>query len=57
VANEVKPRSKATYHHGTCHQCQGEGDVLTIIGGPFDLSLYGHGRDSGFYWEKSVLET
>jgi hypothetical protein len=26
----MNPRSKATYHHGTCHQCHGEGDVLTI---------------------------
>jgi hypothetical protein len=26
----MEPRPKATYHHGTCHQCNGEGDVLTI---------------------------
>jgi hypothetical protein len=35
----MKPHPKATYHHGTCHQCHGEGDVLTIAGIPFDLSL------------------
>ena len=27
-------RPKATYHHGTCHQCHGEDDVLTIRGNP-----------------------
>ena len=37
----MKPRLKATYHHGTCHQCHGEGDVLTIPGNPLDLSLCG----------------
>ena len=37
----MKPRPKATYHYGTCHQCQGEGDVLTIPGNPLDLSLCG----------------
>ena len=36
----MKPRPKAVYHHGTCHQCHG-GDVLTIPGNPFDLSLCG----------------
>ena len=34
-------RPKATYHLGTCHQCHGEGDVLTIPGNPLDLSLCG----------------
>ena len=37
----MKPRPKATYHYGTCHQCHGEGDVLTIPGNPLDLSLCG----------------
>ncbi len=37
----MKPHPKATYHHGTCHKCTGEGDVLTIPGNPFDLSLCG----------------
>jgi hypothetical protein len=37
----MKPRPKATYHHGTCQQCAGEGDVLTIAGDPVDLSLCG----------------
>ena len=26
----MKPRPKAVYHYGTCHQCGGEGDVLTL---------------------------
>jgi hypothetical protein len=33
--------AKAIYHHGLCHQCNGEGDVTTIPGPPFDLSLCG----------------
>ena len=37
----MKPRPKAVYHLGTCHQCNGEGDVLTIPGNPLDLSLCG----------------
>ena len=37
----MKTRPKATYHHGTRHQCGGEGDVLAIPGNPFDLSLSG----------------
>ena len=37
----MKPRPKATYHLGTCLQCHGEGDVLTIPGNPLDLSLCG----------------
>ena len=37
----MKPQPKATYHHGTCHHCNGEGDVLTIPGNPVDLSLCG----------------
>jgi hypothetical protein len=37
----MQPRPKATCHHGTCHQCHGEGEVLTIAGGSFDLSLCG----------------
>ena len=37
----MKPRPKATYHLGTCHQCTGEGDVLTIAGTPLDLSHCG----------------
>ena len=37
----MKSRPKATYRHGTYHHCHGEGDVLTIAGNPFDLSLCG----------------
>ena len=37
----MKPRPKAVYHHGTYHQCGGEGDVLTIPGSLLDLSLCG----------------
>ena len=37
----MKPQPKAVYHHGTSHQCDGEGDVLTIPGNPLDLSLCG----------------
>jgi len=37
----MKPRPKAVYHLGTCHQCNGEGDVLTIPVNPLDLSLCG----------------
>ena len=37
----MKARLRAVYHLGTCHQCLGEGDVLTIPGNPLDLSLCG----------------
>jgi hypothetical protein len=37
----MKPRPKAVYHLGTCLQCGGEGDVLTIPDNPIDLSLCG----------------
>ena len=37
----MKPRPKAVFHLGTCHQCSSEGDVLTIPGNPRDLSLCG----------------
>jgi len=38
----MKPQPKAVYHHGTYHQCHGEGDVLTLRpGNPLDLSLCG----------------
>ena len=36
----MKPLLKDT-HLGTCHQCNLEGDVLTIAGNPLDLSLCG----------------
>lgn len=35
----VKPRRKAVHHHGTCLQCAGEGDVITIEADPLPLSL------------------
>ncbi len=35
----MKPRPKATYHLGTCTQCGGEGDVLTIPANPLPLTL------------------
>lgn len=35
----VKPRPKAIYHYGTCSQCAGEGDVITIDADPLPLSL------------------
>ena len=37
----MKPRPRATYHHGTCRQCHGEGNVLTIPGNPLAVSLCG----------------
>ena len=30
---------EATAHHGTCSQCAGDGDVITITADPLDLSL------------------
>jgi hypothetical protein len=30
---------KATAHLGTCSQCAGEGEVVTITADPLDLSL------------------
>jgi len=33
----MKP--KATYHQGTCTQCAGEGDVITIEADQIPLSL------------------
>ena len=39
----MKPRPKAIYHHSTCYQCGGEGEVLTTPGNPLDLSLCGTG--------------
>ena len=38
---QMKPRPKAVYHLGTCRQCTGESDVLTIPSNPLDLSLCG----------------
>ena len=35
----MKPRPKAVYHLGTCTQCAGEGDVITIEADPIPLSL------------------
>ncbi len=35
----MKPRPKATYNQGTCTQCAGEGDVITIDAAPLPLSL------------------
>ena len=35
----MKPRPKAVYHLGTCTQCAGEGDVITIEADPLPLSL------------------
>ena len=35
----LKPRPKAVSHHGTCTQCAGEGDVITIEADPLPLSL------------------
>jgi hypothetical protein len=37
----MKPPPRAVYHYGTCLQCGGEGDVLTIADNPIDLSLCG----------------
>ena len=37
----MKSRAKASYHYGTCHHCHGEGNVLTILGNPLDLSICG----------------
>jgi hypothetical protein len=31
----MRPHPRATFHHGTCLQCGGEGEVLTIANNRF----------------------
>jgi len=37
----MKLRPKAIYDHGTCHECAGEGSVITITADALDVSLCG----------------
>jgi len=35
----MKLQPEAVHHHGTCLQCTGEGEVITIEADPIPLSL------------------